>query len=47
MSYSHTVDGVTHRFADLKTLLARATPHRSGDALADLPLAVFLSEGLG
>ena len=34
MAYAHTVDGVTHRFADLKTLLARATPFRSGDALA-------------
>ena len=34
MPYAHTVDGVTHRFADLKTLLARATPYRSGDALA-------------
>jgi len=34
MAFAHTVDGVTHRFADLKTLLARATPYRSGDALA-------------
>ena len=34
MPYAHTVDGVTWRFADLKTLLARASPHRSGDALA-------------
>jgi ethanolamine ammonia-lyase large subunit len=34
VAYAHAVDGVTHRFADLKTLLARATPHRSGDALA-------------
>ncbi|MDE1160892.1 MAG: ethanolamine ammonia-lyase subunit EutB [Acidobacteriaceae bacterium] len=34
MSYSHTVDGQTYRFADLKTLLARSSPYRSGDALA-------------
>jgi ethanolamine ammonia-lyase large subunit len=34
MSYSHSVDGVSYRFADLKTLLARASPARSGDALA-------------
>ncbi len=36
MSYSHTIGGVTHRFADLKTLLAKATPARSGDELAGL-----------
>src|SRR5712675_2433830 len=64
MAYAHTVDGVTYRFADLKTLLARASPQRSGDALAgvaaqsaeermaarmalaDLPLAAFLSESV-
>ena len=34
MPYAHTIDGVTWRFPDLKTLLARASPHRSGDALA-------------
>jgi ethanolamine ammonia-lyase large subunit len=34
--YSHTVSGTTYRFADLKTLLARATPARSGDALAGI-----------
>ena len=34
MAYAHTVDGVTHRFADLRTLLAKASPYRSGDALA-------------
>jgi ethanolamine ammonia-lyase large subunit len=28
--------GTTHCFPDLRTLLARATPHRSGDALAGL-----------
>ncbi len=34
-----TLGGATHRFADLATLLARATPHRSGDALAGLAAA--------
>jgi len=34
MAYAHTVDGVTWRFADLKALLARASPLRSGDVLA-------------
>jgi ethanolamine ammonia-lyase large subunit len=32
--YSHSVGGVTYRFDDLKSLLARATPLRSGDELA-------------
>jgi ethanolamine ammonia-lyase large subunit len=39
MSYSHTVRGVRHVFADLRTLLARATPLRSGDELAGLAAA--------
>jgi ethanolamine ammonia-lyase large subunit len=34
MPYSHTLDSSTYRFADLKTLLARASPLRSGDVLA-------------
>ena len=34
--YAHTVDGKTYRFADLKSLLAKATPARSGDQLAGL-----------
>ena len=34
--YSHTVGCVYHRFDDLKTLLAKATPARSGDELAGL-----------
>ncbi len=64
MSYQHTLHGTRHVFADLRTLLARATPARSGDALAgiaassaservaaqcalaDLPLATFLSEAV-
>jgi ethanolamine ammonia-lyase large subunit len=34
--YAHTVGSVRYTFPDLKTLLARATPLRSGDALAGL-----------
>ncbi len=34
--YSHTVGSVVYRFGDLKTLLAKATPGRSGDDLAGL-----------
>ena len=36
MGYVHTVGGTTWRFADLKELLAKATPLRSGDALAEI-----------
>jgi ethanolamine ammonia-lyase large subunit len=36
MSYQHTIRGVTYFFEDLKTLLARATPPRSGDELAGI-----------
>ena len=36
MSYSHTVAGSVYRFDDLKSLLAKATPERSGDQLAGL-----------
>jgi ethanolamine ammonia-lyase large subunit len=64
MPYAHTIDGASWRFADLRTLLARASPARSGDALAgvaaksaeermaarmalaDVPLAAFLSEAV-
>ena len=34
MSYQAIVDGERWRFADLKTLLAKASPARAGDALA-------------
>ena len=37
--YAHTVGKVVHRFADLKNLLARATPARSGDRLAGIAAA--------
>ncbi len=35
-SYATTVGNVVYRFADLKTLLAKASPGRSGDDLAEL-----------
>jgi ethanolamine ammonia-lyase large subunit len=36
MQYHHTIGRKTYRFNDLKTLLAKASPHRSGDVLAGL-----------
>ncbi len=36
MAYSHVVRGVRHSFPDLRTLLAEASPRRSGDELAGL-----------
>ena len=39
VAYSHQVGGVVHRFDDLKTVLARASPIRSGDELAGLAAA--------
>jgi len=35
-AYSYTIGAVSYLFADLKTLLAKATPARSGDELAGL-----------
>ena len=32
--FATSIGGTTYRFPDLRSLLARATPHRSGDALA-------------
>jgi ethanolamine ammonia-lyase large subunit len=34
MGFAHTLDGTSYRFADLKELLAKASPRRSGDELA-------------
>src|SRR5262252_5695459 len=34
--YSHTVGSRTHRFDDLKDLMAKASPERSGDHLAGI-----------
>src|SRR5579863_2319938 len=39
VSYAHTIGGTRYRFPDLKTLLARASPKRSGDMLAGLAAA--------
>ena len=36
MDYGHTLGGIRHRFVDLRELMAKATPHRSGDALAGI-----------
>ncbi|MDD4888227.1 MAG: ethanolamine ammonia-lyase subunit EutB, partial [Thiomonas sp.] len=36
MPYAHTVGSVRHVFPELKTLLARASPLRSGDELAGI-----------
>jgi ethanolamine ammonia-lyase large subunit len=62
MTFAHTIGNRRYVFADLRDLLAKATPFRSGDALAgvaaesgeqrvaaqyalaDVPLALFLSE---
>ena len=37
--FSHTVGPITHQFADLKDLMAKATPLRSGDVLAGVAAA--------
>jgi ethanolamine ammonia-lyase large subunit len=34
--YAHTIAGRRYTFSDLKEVLAKATPERSGDALAGL-----------
>jgi ethanolamine ammonia-lyase large subunit len=39
MGFAHTIAGTRHVFDDLRTLLARATPFRSGDALAGIAAA--------
>jgi ethanolamine ammonia-lyase large subunit len=39
MPHTATVNGTRHTFPDLRTLLARATPPRSGDSLAGLAAA--------
>jgi len=39
MRLSHTIRGVTYGFADLKELLAKASPLRSGDELAGISAA--------
>jgi ethanolamine ammonia-lyase large subunit len=39
MPHAHTLGHQTHHFADLKSLLAKATPERSGDQLAGIAAA--------
>src|SRR5262249_40931303 len=39
MSYAATVSGALYRFDDLKQLMAKATPLRSGDELAGITAA--------
>jgi ethanolamine ammonia-lyase large subunit len=39
MSFAHTLDRVNHVFRDLKDLLAKASPRRSGDELAGVGAA--------
>ncbi len=41
MPYRHTVRGHAYAFDDLKTLLARASPLRAGDALAGVAAATY------
>lgn len=41
MPYRHTVRQHTYAFADLKTLLARASPLRAGDVLAGVAAATY------
>src|SRR5713101_279625 len=39
MGFTHTLDGTTYRFPDLKALLAKASPRRAGDELAGIAAA--------
>ena len=39
MAYRYTIDATTYVFADLRELLAKATPFRSGDRLAGVAAA--------
>jgi ethanolamine ammonia-lyase large subunit len=36
MAYRHTIDATSYVFADLRELMAKATPPRSGDRLAGI-----------
>src|ERR1700728_1344427 len=36
MAYRHTIDATSHVFDDLRDLMAKATPPRSGDRLAGI-----------
>ncbi len=39
MAYRYSIGTCTHQFADLRAVMARASPARSGDALAGLGAA--------
>ncbi|MXV16122.1 ethanolamine ammonia-lyase subunit EutB [Hufsiella ginkgonis] len=41
MAYKYSIGHLTYTFNDLKTLLARATPFRSGDALAGVAATTY------
>jgi ethanolamine ammonia-lyase large subunit len=41
MAYQFTVRNLTYRFNDLKTLMAKASPHRSGDVLAGISAETY------
>ncbi|PUZ25669.1 ethanolamine ammonia lyase large subunit [Chitinophaga parva] len=41
MAYKHTIGSHTYTFDSLKTLLARASPHRSGDVLAGVAASSY------
>lgn len=41
MAYKHTVGAHTYHFENLRTLLAKASPHRSGDVLAGVAAARY------
>ena len=41
MTYRYSVGSHTHQFADLKTLMAKATPARSGDFLAGIAAETY------
>ena len=43
--YAHALGGTRFTFPDLKSLLACATPHRSGDALAGVAAASMAEWG--
>jgi ethanolamine ammonia-lyase large subunit len=42
MAYRSTIQNITYRFTDIKTLLAKATPLRSGDVLAGLAADTYI-----
>lgn len=41
MEFHHTIQNTTYRFESLKDLLAKASPHRSGDALAGVAARTY------